>query len=231
MNKRIEFPCTAELIALPELLLIVSTKASDNGNGIETGAILFDLPHRTSIAQVAFTLHCECNLNPSNKSYIISCGKAGLTYFSTLVENADLIISHNITSIGHWFDTNSFLSINKPWICTMRDISWPIQKRLQSNPSIYDLALAYHVPVWSTNRPLIDCLYLSQVFERCPELETLIQNSLEPRQNYRAQASQEENKLVQESGFTWDPLKGIWSRHLSAKEVISLPFPVYPISD
>ncbi|BBL85993.1 possible DNA polymerase III, epsilon subunit (chromatophore) [Paulinella micropora] len=233
MDTRIEFPCIAETVALPENLLIVSTELLDSINCIEIGAILFDLPHRTIITQVTFPLPRTSNIDGStNINNLILNGKIGLPCLSSLLENADLIISHDVTFHRQQFRIKPLPVINKPWLCTKKDIRWPIEKKLEPNYTIYDLALAYHVPVWSTNRALFECLYLSQVFERCPELEALIQNGLEPRQNYRAQISKtDESDLAKAAGFTWNPIESVWCRRLSAKEVIALPFPVEPIPD
>ncbi|HRD41375.1 MAG TPA: 3'-5' exonuclease [Prochlorococcaceae cyanobacterium AMR_MDS_5431] len=233
MDTRIEFPYTAETVALPENLLIVSTKLLDSINCIEIGAILFNLPHRTIITQITFLLPPSSNIDGSTAiDNLILNRKISLPCFLSLVENADLLVSHDVTFHRQQLRFKPLSVIDKPWLCTKKDIRWPIEKKLQSNYTIYDLALAYYVPVWATNRALFECLYLSQVFEHCPELETLIQNGLEPRQNYRAQISKpDESDLAKAAGFIWNPIESIWWRRLSVKEVIALPFPVEPIPD
>nr|YP_002048883.1 possible DNA polymerase III, epsilon subunit [Paulinella chromatophora]ACB42673.1 possible DNA polymerase III, epsilon subunit [Paulinella chromatophora] len=236
-STRVEFPNTSEIIALPEKLLILDTETTSlsptDGNCIEIGAILFHLRHRATLSQIAFLLPCENNPSYSlngisaETTRLIYPWEAGLSYFLTLVESSDLIVAHNASFDRQWFGIDPLPIINKPWLCSMQDINWPVQRSLRSNPSIRDLALAYGVPVWSTHRALTDCLYMSQVFERCPELETLIQNGLEPRQIYKAQLSYQDRHLAREAGFHWNhPVKGAWTRRLSAKEVISLSFPV-----
>jgi DNA polymerase-3 subunit epsilon len=92
---------------------------------------------------------------------------------------------------------------------------------------VRDLALAYGVPVWAAHRALTDCTYLVQVFERCADLEVLLQAALEPRQLYRACLSYAERHRAREAGFRWnEPVSGAWSRRLSQREVEALPFPV-----
>jgi len=97
---------------------------------------------------------------------------------------------------------------------------------------VRDLALAYGVPVWAAHRALTDCIYLAQVFERCPELETLLLQGLEPRRLYRARLSYEERHRAREAGFRWnEPVSGAWSRRLSEREAASLGFPVVPVDE
>ena len=111
----------------------------------------------------------------------------------------------------------------------MEDMRWPKEKQLRSRPSVRDLALAYEIPVWAAHRALSDCIYLAEVFRRCDQLEQLIERGLEPRSLMRAQVSYDDRQLAREAGFRWnDPVKGAWTRRLSAREVEELPFPVVP---
>ena len=93
-----------------------------------------------------------------------------------------------------------------------------------------DLALAYGIPVWSAHRALTDCIYLSEVFQRCEDLERLIAHALEPRRLVRAQVSYDQRHLARDAGFRWnDPVKGAWARRLSEREEQELPFSVVPV--
>jgi DNA polymerase-3 subunit epsilon len=95
---------------------------------------------------------------------------------------------------------------------------------------VRDLALAFGVPVWAAHRALTDCIYLAQVFERCANLEHLLQTALEPRQLFRAQLSYAERHRAKEAGFRWnDPVPGAWTRRLSQREARALSFPVQPV--
>jgi DNA polymerase-3 subunit epsilon len=97
---------------------------------------------------------------------------------------------------------------------------------------VRDLALAYGVPVWAAHRALTDCIYLAQVFERCAELELLLEQGLEPRRLYRARVSYEERHRAREAGFRWnDPVSGAWTRRLSEREAEGLSFPVVPVEE
>ena len=69
-----------------------------------------------------------------------------------------------------------------------------------------------------------------QVFERCPQLELLLQAALEPRRLYRAQIGYAERHRAKEAGFRWnEPIRGAWSRRLSDREVEALGFAVEPV--
>jgi DNA polymerase-3 subunit epsilon len=144
----------------------------------------------------------------------------------------DLVIAHNAAFDRQWFGRGALPQIDKPWLCSMEDLRWPAERQLRANPSVRDLALAYGVPVWAAHRALTDCIYLAQVFERCPELDELLRAGLEPRRLYRARLSYDERHKAREAGFRWnEPISGAWSRRLSDREAALLTFPVVPVDE
>ena len=225
---------------LPERLLILDTETTGLDprcdRCIEIGAVLFDLPRRSVLSQVSLLLPCD--QNPAQAVNGIEPAltqqpqpwQQGLQWFEALLASADLVVAHNAAFDRQWFGIAPLPEIHKPWLCTMEDIRWPADRRLRSNPSVRDLALAYSVPVWAAHRALTDCIYLAQVFERCSDLEQLVQQGLEPRRLYRARLSYEERHQAREAGFRWnEPVSGAWSRRLSEREAALLPFPVVPV--
>ena len=225
---------------LPERLLILDTETTgldpQRDRCIEIGAVLFDLPRRSVLSQVSLLLPCD--QNPAQAVNGIEPAltqqpqpwQQGLQWFEALLASADLVVAHNAAFDRQWFGIAPLPPIHKPWLCTMEDIRWPADRRLRSNPSVRDLALAYSVPVWAAHRALTDCIYLAQVFERCSDLEQLVQQGLEPRRLYRARLSYEERHQAREAGFRWnEPVSGAWSRRLSEREAALLPFPVVPV--
>ena len=225
---------------LPERLLILDTETTgldpERDCCIEIGAVLFDLPRRSVLSQVSLLLPCD--QNPAQAVNGIEPAltqqpqpwQQGLQWFEALLASADLVVAHNAAFDRQWFGIAPLPPIHKPWLCTMEDIRWPAERRLRSNPSVRDLALAYSVPVWAAHRALTDCIYLAQVFERCSDLEQLVQQGLEPRRLYRARLSYEERHQAREAGFRWnEPVSGAWSRRLSEREAALLPFPVVPV--
>jgi DNA polymerase-3 subunit epsilon len=224
----------------PSLLLIVDTETTalvpQQGQCIEVGAILFSVPHRTSLQQVSFLLPAQANpavhVNgiPAEMTQVPQPWQAGLACFGAMVGMADALLAHNAAFDRQWFGIDPLPTVNKPWICSMEDISWPAERHLRPNPSVRDLALAYGVPVWAAHRALTDCIYLAQVFERCDNLETLLQAAIEPRHLFRACLSYAERHLAKQAGFRWnEPVPKAWSRRLTEQEAAALPFPVQAV--
>jgi DNA polymerase-3 subunit epsilon len=225
---------------LPQRLLILDTETTgldpQRDRCIEVGAVLFDVPRRSVLSQVSFLLPCE--LNPAQAVNGIDPvltqqpqpWQQGLQWFEALLAAADVVVAHNAAFDRQWFGIAPLPTIHQAWLCSMEDIRWPADRHLRSNPSVRDLALAYGVPVWAAHRALTDCIYLAQVFERCSDLEQLLQQGLEPRRLYRARLSYEERHKAREAGFRWnEPVSGAWSRRLSEREAALLSFPVVPV--
>jgi DNA polymerase-3 subunit epsilon len=225
---------------LPQRLLILDTETTgldpQRDRCIELGAVLFDLPRRSVLSQVSLLLPCDQNAAEAVNGIDPELTQQpqpwqqGLRWFEALLASADLVVAHNASFDRQWFGIEPLPAIHKPWLCTMEDIRWPADRNLRSTPSVRDLALAYGVPVWAAHRALTDCIYLAQVFERCSDLEQLVQQGLEPRRLYRARLSYEERHRAREAGFRWnEPVSGAWSRRLSEREASLLPFPVVPV--
>ncbi len=234
--------CPEPVVLGLQRLLILDTETTgldpEQHQCIEVGAILFDVAHRAVLSQVSFLLPCQAN--PAELVNGIAAAvtqrpqpwQAALQCFEAMLAAADAVLAHNASFDRQWFGQGVLPAITKPWLCSMEDLRWPADRHLRPNPSVRDLALAYGVPVWAAHRALTDCIYLAQVFERCPELEPLLQAGLEPRQLYRARLSYEERHKAREAGFRWnEPIHGAWSRRLSEQEASLLPFPVVAVDD
>ena len=228
------------LPSCPERLLVLDTETTalsvEHGQCIEVGAVLFHVSSRAVLMQVSFLLPCPSNpaeaINgiPAPVSRLSQPWQAGLACFEAMVAAADALVAHNVAFDRQWFGQAPLPTLSKPWICSMEDIRWPADRQLRATPSVRDLALAYGIPVWAAHRALTDCIYLVQVFERCPQLELLLQAALEPRRLYRAQIGYAERHRAKEAGFRWnEPIRGAWSRRLSDREVEALGFAVEPV--
>jgi DNA polymerase-3 subunit epsilon len=224
----------------PRQLLILDTETTalspQQGSCIEVGAVLFDVASRAILMQVSFLLPCQDNpalaINgiPAAVTRLPQPWQSGLACFQAMLASADAVLAHNVSFDRQWFGQAQLPPLTRPWICSMEDIRWPADRRLQARPSVRDLALAYGVPVWAAHRALTDCTYLVQVLQRCPDLELLLQQALEPRRLVRARVSYDERQLAKEAGFRWnEPVRGAWSRRLSEREIAALPFAVDPI--
>jgi len=236
------FTKTATRAAPPALerLLILDTETTalhpNDGDCIEVGAVLFHVSTRSVLTQVSFLLPCHVNgaeaINgiPAGVSQLEQPWREALSCFLAMVAAADAILAHNAAFDRQWFGRGALPALNKPWICSMDDISWPPERRLRAAPSVRDLAVAHGVPVWAAHRALTDCTYLVQVLERCDDLEGLLRLACEPRRLYRAQLSYSERHQAKEAGFRWnDPVAGAWTKRLSEREASTLPFSVQPV--
>ena len=224
----------------PARILILDTETTalspDQGQCIEVGAVLFDVASRQLLQQISFLLPCHANgaeaINgiPAAVSRLPQPLEPALACFLAQVAAADAVVAHNAAFDRQWFGRGPLPALTLPWICSMEDIRWPPERQLRGNPSVRDLALAYGVPVWAAHRALTDCHYLVHVFARCPDLESLLVQALEPRRLYRARLSYAERHRAREAGFRWnEPVAGAWSRRLSQREVEALPFAVVPV--
>ena len=227
-------------IPLPETLLILDTETSGldpkQDHCLEVGAILFHAPRGAVLAQHSFLLPVQDNaaesINhiPADVTRLNQPWREGLEYFQALLDSAELLVAHNAAFDRQWFGKDHLPAVSKPWLCTMEDIAWPVDRQLRSRPSVRDLALAYGVPVWAAHRALTDCIYLAEVFCRCNDLETLLLHGLEPRRLMRAQVSYQQRHLAKQAGFRWnDPVQGAWTRRLSDRQAAELDFQVVSI--
>ena len=225
---------------LPKNILILDTETTGLDNEkddcLEVGSILFNVKSRSVLAQQSFLLPVETNkaekINniPAEITRLPQPLSEAIKYFESLVRLSDAVVAHNADFDRQWFGLKKLPQIEKQWICSMDDISWPADRQLKSRPSVRDLALAYGVPVWNAHRALTDCIYLAEVFKRCSELEKLLIRAQEPKVLFRAEISFEEKHLAKKAGFRWnDAIKGAWSRKMSRREMEKLEFPVYEV--
>ena len=225
---------------LPENILILDTETTglDNKNDdcLEVGSILFNVKSRSVLAQQSFLLPVEINnaekINniPAEITRLPQPLSEAIKYFESLVRVSNVIVAHNAEFDKKWFGLKKLPQIEKPWICSMDDITWPADRQLKTRPSVRDLALAYGVPVWNAHRALTDCIYLAEVFIRCSELEKLLIRALEPKVLLRAEISYEDRYLAKNAGFRWnDAIKGAWSRKMSRRDKEKLDFPVHEV--
>lgn len=198
---------------------------------IEVGAILFNVPQKAVVTQLSFVLPCllnpaeQVNHIPASVTTLGPAPEAGLSLFMQLVEQSDAVVAHNADFDRQWFGQGNLPAIDKPWICTMSDISWPKHLGIKNRPSVVNLALAHGIPVWAAHRALTDCIYLAQVFERCNDLDELLRNAQQPRLLYQALVSYDDRQLAKDAGFSWnnDGSK-TWTKKLTEEEAKNLPF-------
>lgn len=233
-------PSPLKLGSAPINLLILDTETTGlepvSAQCIEVGAVLFHVPSRSVLSQVSFLLPAAANpaehVNGIAAAVTRLCQpwQAGLQHFLALLAAADAVLAHNAAFDAKWFGLGLLPPVDKPWICSMDDIEWPPERQLKTAPSLRDLALAYGVPVWAAHRALTDCTYLVQVLERCDNLEELLNAATEPKLLYRANIPYAERNKAKQAGFRWnEPVRGAWSRRLSARQAQALAFEVQKV--
>ena len=221
----------------PERLLIIDTETTGldptEHHCLEVGAILFSVSARAVLCQQSFLLPVDSNaaepINhiPAAVTQLPQPWQSALQHFNDLLQAADLLVAHNAAFDRQWFGRGVLPQVGLPWLCTMEDIRWPAALQLRPRPSVRDLALAHEIPVWAAHRALTDCIYIAEVFRRCDDLDGLLIAGLQPRILMRARVSYDDRHLARDAGFRWnDPVKGAWSRRISAEEADELPFPV-----
>ncbi len=220
-----------------EKVLILDTETTgldeNKDEVIEIGCILFHVSSRSVLSQVSFLVPVKTNeaeyINgiSAEVTNIDQPWQDGLNFFLKLVDYSDLIVAHNVEFDRKWFGKGRLPKLEKNWICSLEDINWSFQKSLKTRPSVTDLALSFSIPVWNLHRALSDCFYISEVFKKCDNLEELLLKATEPRFLYKAMVSYEERYLAKNAGFRWDtPVKGAWSKKLTAEEASNLNFEV-----
>ena len=220
-----------------EKILILDTETTgldeNKDEIIEIGCILFHVSSKSVLSQVSFLFPVSSNeakhvngISPEVTN-ITQPWKDGLNYFLKLVDSSDVIVAHNVEFDKKWFGKGRLPKLEKKWICSLEDINWSFKKSLKNRPSVTDLALSFSIPVWSIHRALSDCIYLSEVFKKCENLEKLLIKATEPKYLYKALVSYEERSLAKKAGFLWNsPVEGAWARKLTPEDAFNLDFSV-----
>jgi DNA polymerase III subunit epsilon len=210
---------------------------------IEIGAILYSVPHRTTLFQFSTLLNA-----PNNAAEHINripaavlpeiCMNTQQVFIDTLqqlAQAADYAIAHNATFDKQWFD-GSHLPILRniaaeplKWLCTLEDFTFPQQTRQGEN--LVSLALNHGIGVSSAHRALTDCQLIATLFDRMDDLQGMIDRADRPKALYRAHVSYEDRDLAKTAGFKWNAGSKIWTRRMATVDALKLPFPVKEILD
>ena len=230
-------------------LLIIDTETTglnaQTDRTIEVAAILYSVPHRTTLFQLSTLLNA-----PNNDAEHINriphavlpevCQKTQQSFIDILQNishDADYAIAHNAAFDKQWFD-GSHLPIlttisNEPlkWLCTLEDFSFPKQSRQGEN--LVSLALNHGIGVSSAHRALTDCSLIAALFDRMEDLEDMIENAKMPKALFRADVSFDDKDLAKNAGFKWntDLGKQQWTRRMSKADREKLRFPVIRMSE
>ena len=219
-------------------LLIIDTETTGldpiNDQMIELGAILYSVPHQTSLHQVS-TLIPACH-NPQEKVNRIPSKalpdvsshlqKIAFEMFLEMVKHADYAVAHNADFDAQWFEKGFLERDGHPlkWLCTMSDFEFPLQTR--PGESLISVALAHGIGVSSAHRALTDCLLIAALFDRLNDLPELIAHATRLKTVYIAKISYDDRQLAKDVGFKWNPDRKIWFRKMAREDIEKLPFKV-----
>lgn len=142
---------------------------------------------------------------------------------SWLANAADAYVAHNADFDRQWIEQDRANQL--PWICTCNDITWP---KCSESRSLTNIALAHGVGVVDAHRALTDCLTIARILTRLREggtdLEALLTPGLRPKATFVAMAPREQNDLLKENRFRWNPTTKVWWRKMPTEDAAALPF-------
>ena len=227
-------------------LLIVDTETTgldvERHRTIEVAAILYSVPHRTTLFQLSTLLSANDNaaahINRIPPAVLPEVCPKTQQHFIDLLQHlahsANYVIAHNAAFDKQWFDGHHLPILNtiagKPleWLCTLEDFSFPYQTRPREN--LVSLALNHGIGVSSAHRALTDCSLIAALFDRMENLEAMIEEAKRPKALFQAQVSFKDKDLAKQAGFQWNPERKEWTRRMLEADTKDLPFPVVKIS-
>ncbi len=166
-----------------ENILIIDTETTGlspekGAKLIEIAVVLFNVKHR-SILQSYSTL-LPCNENPVENINHIKADVTLSNFYLGLMDvtirmmayDAQVCVAHyaefDKRFIATLPDTVRQIILDKPWICTKANFTWPVSL---SRLRLEDICKAMGVPYINAHRALADCLLLAQCFEKVEDLE------------------------------------------------------------
>lgn len=225
-----------------ENILIIDTETSsltpETGDLLEVAGIFYNMKSRSIINQVSFLNHAGSNLaEPINRISLAALESVNREInismrkvFLSLLTHADAVISHNNDFDKPWLAKDPILataSNNKHWICTLRDVKWPIRKG--ASLALTSICMELGVPIINVHRALSDCLLILEAFNMIDDLENFLLNSGKGRYRYNAQVSFDQRQSAKDEGFVWDTAQRVWHAFLTPEEASYMPFTVIQV--
>ena len=216
------------------LITIIDTETTgvdpNNDSIIEIAAILYSLTHAAPVECISYLLPCE-----TNPALAVNGITPELTSLSSKAPYDKILDAWERRSIAYMahnapFD-KSFLKRNTiPFVCSMRDIDWPVPC---GSKALVAIALAHGIGVASAHRAMADCDTISRLLTRVHEmgvdLEHLITHAMRPKVLVRALVSYDERQLAKNHHFVWSVPPGykkeVWNREYPEGAIpTNLPF-------
>jgi DNA polymerase III epsilon subunit-like protein len=134
-------------------------------------------------------------------------------------------VAHNAEFDKAWIETReelTGLSHEKKWICTKRDVKWPVHKGCSL--SLVNICVDLSVPIHTSHRALADCTLLLGALDQIVLLEDFLKNSGKGRFLYHAKVDYTNRQSAKDEGFQWDNLNKVWYTMLTPDEADKMPF-------
>ena len=214
-----------------ENVLIIDTETTglspDQGAEIiELGAILYNVPTRSILAQVSTLFPVKTIAFEevhgisfeASQAIPFNVSSASLNLLQNMEMEADYAIAHQASFDKEFIGNKIFV----PWLCTYEDFSFPPYKK----SSLVSLALAHKVPVVSAHRALTDCQLIAEIFTKRDDLELLIENAVirakSPMVWVKAIVGYEDKDKAKAAHFGWDGK--IWKKNMKECDLDQLNF-------
>lgn len=228
------------------LILDTETTGLETSKGakiIEIGAVLYNVENKIILQQLSTLKYVEenpavdINKIPLNASQLIPLESQiydkAISMLCAMAKDADFFVAHNADFDKGFFKDMSeneqplFELMDKKWICTKEDFTWPIPKGSLLN--LVHIAVALGVPIVSAHRALADCLLIASCFDKLEDLQERIEDATKQRFVFRALLGYDERQLAKDHGFTWNGDSKMWTKRLTEQEASSLSFKVSAI--
>jgi len=195
---------------------------------IEVAAILYSLTHAAPVESVSWLLPCMDNpalaVNGIHPELTMMSPNLHLC-LNEMERRSIAYMAHNAS-----FD-KSFLQRDAiPFVCSMRDIEWPVPC---GSKALVAIALAHGIGVASAHRAMADCDTISRLLTRVHEmgvdLEQLVARAMRPKVLVRALVSYDDRQLAKDHHFVWSVPPGykkeVWNREYPEGAIpTDLPF-------
>lgn len=197
---------------------------------IEIAVMLFDVKHAQPVASFASLIQgpAENEAQPVNgipATMLPEAREAERVWAAVrwVIEPAQIIIAHHAE-----FDRQFTPDLERKWVCSEEDISWPNSNKGGRGGSLAHLALSLGLGVASAHRAAVDVDTIARIFTRLAEkghdLEAMLVHAMRPKAMFHSLAPFEAKDIVKNAGFRWDPDKKIWWRRMAIEDVKELPF-------
>lgn len=210
-----------------KLVLILDTETTGidphTDRAIEVAAVQYSLEHSCVVSSFSALIegvdnaaeainHIPAKVLP----YGLPAGKVW-TRVAEMASPCDAILAHNAAFDRRFVPSD--MDADKPWICTLNGITWPVQG---DGRNLVAIALAHGLGVVDPHRALADCLLIARLLTRCRELGTdldaMLQRGLRPQATFQALVSFDHKELAKAKGFQWDASARKWIREMAIED-------------